>query len=106
MIDFRDPDLARYPLYRHTELLHADLEPGDVLYVPPFWWHHVVNPEVSIGLALWWQNIVPACRASPTLFFLTVLSPQHLLRRAWEWLRGQDAQTQVSTASILRAHLD
>jgi len=105
MIDFRAPDLERFPLYRHTQLFHASLEPGDLLYIPPFWWHYVVNPTVSIGLALWWPNVLPALRANPTLFFLTVLSPQHLLRRAWERLSGRDAQTQVSTSSILGPHM-
>ena len=106
MIDFRNPDLARFPLYRHAKLFHTTLEPGDVLYIPPFWWHYVVNPGVSIGLALWWPNVLPALRAHPALFFLTVLSPQHLVRRGWEWLRRRDSQTQVSTASVLHPHAD
>jgi hypothetical protein len=36
-------DLERYPKFR-TALEHARvavLEPGDVLVIPPFWWHHV-----------------------------------------------------------------
>jgi hypothetical protein len=36
-------DLQRYPKFR-TALEHARvaiLEPGDVLLIPPFWWHHV-----------------------------------------------------------------
>jgi hypothetical protein len=37
------PDFDRYPKFR-TALEHARvavLEPGDVLVIPPFWWHHV-----------------------------------------------------------------
>ena len=43
MVDPDSPDLARYPLYaeaaRHAVI--AELEPGDAIYIPPLWWHHV-----------------------------------------------------------------
>lgn len=104
LIDFREPDLDRHPLYELAPLQRVRLEPGDVLYVPPFWWHCVSNPDVSIGLALWWANLLPAWRANPTLLWLTVLSPQHLLRRAFERVQGSDPKTAVTTSTIFRAH--
>src|SRR4051794_39009633 len=82
MVDFRDPDLERYPLYSAAPTSRAVLEPGDVLYVPPFWWHCVSNPEPSIGAAVWWYSVRKPIRAHPTMFWLLVLSPQHLLRAA------------------------
>jgi hypothetical protein len=37
------------------------LEPGDVLFVPAFWWHHVVSIDVSISINYWWQPPISAC---------------------------------------------
>lgn len=42
-VDFDSPDLKRFP--RFAELQKQGLEtilgPGDVLHIPPGWWHHV-----------------------------------------------------------------
>jgi hypothetical protein len=35
--------------------LVADLRPGDVLYVPPYWWHHPISISPCISLASWSQ---------------------------------------------------
>src|SRR5262249_2480002 len=43
MVPLENPDLERYP--RFSQALEAaqsaDVEPGDVVYIPFFWWHHV-----------------------------------------------------------------
>ncbi len=104
MVDFRKPDLNRYPLYEFAPQRRVLLEPGDVLYVPPFWWHCVYNPEVSIGLAVWWINLLPAMRSHFTLFWLTVMSPQHLVRQIKERIQGKDHRTAVTATSIFRPH--
>lgn len=105
MIDFRNPDVDRYPLYRRLSLYEVVLRPGDVLYIPPFWWHCVSNLSTTIGLALWWPNLIAAVRAHPTLAWLTFLSPQHLARMAYEkvTLRRQVGITS-STSTIFRKH--
>jgi hypothetical protein len=82
MVDFRDPDLRAHPLYSATPVSRAVLCPGDVLYVPPFWWHCVRNPEPSIGVSVWWYSVLQPLRAHPILFWLTALSPQHGARAA------------------------
>jgi len=42
-VDFDSPDLEAFP--RYTELLGQGLEailgPGDLLHIPPGWWHHI-----------------------------------------------------------------
>lgn len=40
-VDFDNPDLEQYPRYANVSFIEAVLEPGDLLYVPPYWWHHV-----------------------------------------------------------------
>eukprot|EP01043_Picozoa_sp_COSAG02_P065177 COSAG02_NODE_9756_length_2119_cov_30.113165_1_plen_539_part_10 len=36
-----NPDLARYPNYRHAHPLTVTLEAGDALFLPALWWHEV-----------------------------------------------------------------
>jgi hypothetical protein len=41
-----------YPLFAYCPLYHVDLGPGDVLMVPPWWWHCVQNrSDTSVAVA-------------------------------------------------------
>lgn len=48
---------SKFPLWRPTETerktLQVDLNEGDVLYIPPFWFHHVSALEPSISVNTW-----------------------------------------------------
>lgn len=37
----------------HTRALDVTLNPGEVLYIPPYWFHCVVTMETSISLNVW-----------------------------------------------------
>lgn len=52
--DDRDsPDqTTKYPLANKANRLCVDLHPGDLLYVPPWWWHEIRNREPYVGLAI------------------------------------------------------
>jgi ribosomal protein L16 Arg81 hydroxylase len=52
---------------RHMDYYETVLEQGDVLYIPPYYWHHVLNPVSSIGVGFRWNNLRTALRASPLL---------------------------------------
>ncbi|MEH2405969.1 cupin-like domain-containing protein [Nostoc sp.] len=45
-----NPDLEKFPLYGNTNPVEVILEPGEILYIPLNWWHHVRNLEDSIAL--------------------------------------------------------
>lgn len=50
----RDPDLWRFPRWRQASLAHTVLQPGDVLFIPAYWWHHVESPwEDSVSVNFW-----------------------------------------------------
>jgi len=53
---FDAPDLERFPNYKNVISYEALLEPGDVLYVPPYWWHHVESITRCVSLASWSQG--------------------------------------------------
>ena len=56
------PDFDKYPRFREA-LAHAqaaDLEPGDALFVPYMWWHHVESRErFNVLLNYWWDDTPP-----------------------------------------------
>jgi len=59
MVDVAKPDLDRYPRYAEAErhALHADLEPGDALYIPPIWWHAVhAQGGFNVMVNHWWEE--------------------------------------------------
>lgn len=41
--------------------LEATLEPGDILFLPAFWWHNVVSLDASISVNYWWRPPLSAC---------------------------------------------
>lgn len=62
MVSLENPDLERYP--RFAEALEAavvaELEPGDALYIPYFWWHHVRSlASFNVLVNYWWNDTRP-----------------------------------------------
>lgn len=45
-----NPNLQKFPLYVNTMPVEVNLEPGEILYIPPRWFHQVKNLENSISL--------------------------------------------------------
>ncbi|CAG9854482.1 unnamed protein product [Phyllotreta striolata] len=41
MIDFDRPDYTKYPKFKNVKGCETVVGPGDVLYIPIYWWHHV-----------------------------------------------------------------
>ncbi|MGV7210406.1 cupin-like domain-containing protein [Oxalobacteraceae bacterium A2-2] len=61
MVDFHRPDLARHPRFplAMQAAQVADLEPGDALYIPPLWWHHVQSSgALNMMVNYWWPGDV------------------------------------------------
>ena len=52
-INFRSPDLTNFPNFAKSRALQVVLEPGDVLYVPPYTWHYVETLSPSVSLSTW-----------------------------------------------------
>jgi hypothetical protein len=50
-VDCKNPDYSRYPLFNNVKPLEVVLEPGDMLFLPVGWWHHVESLDVAIMLS-------------------------------------------------------
>lgn len=50
-VNLEEPDLTKHPLFRFVKAMTFDLLPGEVLFLPVNWWHHVRALDVSISLS-------------------------------------------------------
>jgi hypothetical protein len=50
-VDPERPDFERFPRFRQAEVIRTDLGPGDALFIPVGWWHHVRSESVSITVS-------------------------------------------------------
>jgi hypothetical protein len=55
-VDCDDPKLADHPLFENIKCFHSVVRPGQLLYIPAFWWHQVTTPEVSISINVFWGD--------------------------------------------------
>ena len=68
VVDFARPDLQRHPRFAEA-MRHARscvLEPGDAVFIPSLWWHHVEALEPFNVLVNYWWNAAPAWLPNPT----------------------------------------
>lgn len=53
-VDPVSPNLEKFPKYAEAKGIKCLLEPGDILYIPPKWWHHVTALDKSFSVSFWW----------------------------------------------------
>ena len=92
MVDFQNPDFERYPRFREAldAAQVAELEPGDALFYPALWWHHVEALSDFNTLVNYWWNTSPAYIDTPqnTLLhgLLSLRDRPEQEKRAWKAL--------------------
>jgi hypothetical protein len=90
LVDFAAPDYGRFPRFREA-LQHAqwaELEPGDAIFIPSMWWHHVeALTPFNVLVNYWWRQS-PAYMDTPTnalmLALLTMRELPAAQRLAWQ----------------------
>ncbi len=62
MVNLENPDFTAHPRFAEalTTATIAELEPGDVLYIPYMWWHHVSSSGAfNMQVNYWWNTAAP-----------------------------------------------
>ena len=92
VVDFSKPDLERYPRFAEAMAAArvAEMEPGDALFVPSMWWHHVESfDSFNLMVNYWWCATPPSMGAPTTALMHAMLSLRDLpprQREAWRTL--------------------
>jgi hypothetical protein len=90
VVDFDKPDLVKYPKFEQALAVAqvAELEPGDALFLPGMWWHHVQSLSAFGVLVTHWWRDTPAFMGRPdNALMLAMLSLRDLpleQRQAWK----------------------
>jgi len=93
-VNTRRPDTRAFPNFSAAKFVYTVLSPGDVLYIPSYWWHEIHSSfEDTVSVNFWF-------RAGPTgTPTLPLTDHTHLvaLRRNIEKLMGQSHGFATST---------
>lgn len=54
-VDPRQPDLEKYPKYQRAKAHYCVLRPGQMLFIPPKWWHFIESLSISFSVSFWWE---------------------------------------------------
>jgi len=89
MVRLDAPDFDRYPRFRKAldAAQTARLEPGDALYMPALWWHHVsTTGPLNMLVNRWWDDSRRDAYSPISALFMAALSFKHLppgQRKGW-----------------------
>ncbi len=69
IVDFDAPDFERFPSFRDAlaQARRVVLEPGDAVFIPSMWWHHVQGLAPFNVLVNYWWTGMPAHIPAPML---------------------------------------
>jgi hypothetical protein len=92
MVDFSNPDFNRFPRFGRAleQAQVAELGPGDALFIPSQWFHHVVGLDNFNVLVNYWWRDTPRFLGDPELALLhAILAVRDLpddVRHRWKAL--------------------
>jgi hypothetical protein len=58
LIDLKNFDKDKFPLFEQSELIKVTLDEGDCLYLPRGWWHYTesLEPSINVSMHYWKLN--------------------------------------------------
>jgi hypothetical protein len=90
LVDFERPDFERFPRFAQAiqRAQVAELGPGDAIFIPSMWWHHIEALDTFNVLVNYWWRQSPAYMDSPmSALMLAIMTVRDLpaeQRKAWE----------------------
>lgn len=111
LVDFAQPDLARFPRFaeamQHAQV--AELGPGDAIFIPSMWWHHIEALDAfNVLVNYWWRQSPPYMDTPTNALMLALMSIRDLppeQRAAWqEIFRHYVFEADAATTSHIPAN--
>lgn len=90
LVDFAAPDFARFPKFaealEHAQV--AELGPGDAVFIPGMWWHHIeALDRYNVLVNYWWRQAAAHLNSPINALMLAMLGIRDLpseQREAWQ----------------------
>ena len=90
LVDFANPDLAKFPKFdnalNHAQV--AELGPGDAIFIPSMWWHHIeALDSFNVLVNYWWRQSPEYMDTPMNALMLALMSIRDLpveQRKAWQ----------------------
>lgn len=92
LVDFKNPDYDRFPGFAQAleQAQVVELEPGDALYIPSMWWHHIEGQQtMNMLVNYWWRQTPAYLGRSENALYHALLALNNLpdsQRQAWKAL--------------------
>ncbi|MEO8603911.1 MAG: cupin-like domain-containing protein [bacterium] len=71
-VDAAAPALAAHPRFRVAPLWSAEIEAGDLLFIPSLWWHQAHSFDTSVSINLWWVRGASVALAKAAELYMRV----------------------------------
>ena len=100
LVSLHAPDLVRFPKFHRAveAAMTAELQPGDAIYIPPLWWHHVESlGDCNVLVNYWWNEIAGEGRDADSGF--------DALLHAILGIRGLSPSTRAAWAALFEHYV-
>ena len=54
-VDVENPDGDEFPMFKEAHFSECILREGEMLYMPPKYWHYIRSLSVSFSVSFWWE---------------------------------------------------
>jgi len=81
LVDPENPDFDRFPRFREAmaSARAAWLEPGDAIFIPKYWWHHVASLDPYNAMVnYWWGDTARGIERPNDIFLAALLALRDL----------------------------
>ncbi|WP_440879843.1 cupin-like domain-containing protein [Tenacibaculum sp. C7A-26P2] len=103
-IDFNDPDFEKWPALKKVKGYVAELEHGNVLYMPEGWWHYMryITPGFSMSLRAIARTPKNLGKAIYNVFIMRTID--NIMRRlkGQKWIDWKNEQAIVRTNNRIK----
>lgn len=102
-IDFEKPDYEKWPALRAARGLKAELNHGDVLYMPEGYWHYMkyVTPGFSMSLRAWPKNPLNFAKALYNIFVMRSFDIVMRKAQGQKWIERKNLKAVQRTNGVL-----
>jgi hypothetical protein len=92
-------------LYKYIDCYSVSLQPGDILWNPPFYWHTVKNASDSIGVGYRWTDPWYSFKIAPLYMLLDLFAIHPPIWKSWKLLKKDNNLVHLAESGQLDNYL-